>query len=205
MYASDQPKKSDLIVSLGGGDGRRIKKALQLYKKGFSKSREILYTGREIVNPALPTRFSKSTFLLQGGVKKEYIGFVKRGIIVNTAEELFFIRDYMLAHHYKSVLIISAPVHTRRIKMLAHYITGFEKRGLDYTVSSFDHKKLQHNFYFLNPSIQGSVFLEFEKLIYNLLKYSNFTIQDTAYNRKKESTQWKNAVQSLRSYINPIS
>ncbi|RUM63822.1 MAG: hypothetical protein DSZ05_08115, partial [Sulfurospirillum sp.] len=87
MKAADQPHRADLVVSLGGGDGRRIKQALQLWQRGFSASGKFLYTGREIVNPALPSAFSKTRFLEQHGVDEKDIIYVPRGVISNTAEE----------------------------------------------------------------------------------------------------------------------
>lgn len=191
ITSAQKPVKSDIIVSLGGGDGRRIYKALELYNQGYALKGKFLYTGREIVNPALPSRFSKSKFLLQHGVKKENIVYVPRGVIVNTAEELFFIRDYMLCHGYKSVLIISSPVHTRRIRMLAHFIAKYDKYNLSLCTSAFSPNDFNSSLYFLDPNARSSVFLEFEKLIYNLLKYSPLTIKETSYYRKKDSKMWQ--------------
>ncbi len=197
INSPQKPVKSDIIVSLGGGDGRRIHKALQLYKQGYALKNKFLYTGREIVNPALPTRFSKSKFLLQHGLKQNNIVYVPRGVIVNTAEELFFVRDYMISHGYKSALIISSPVHTRRIRMLAHFISKFDKHNLSICVSAFSPNDFNPSLYFLDPSARGSVFLEFEKLIYNLLKYSPLTIKETSYYKKKNSRIWQEKVRSL--------
>ena len=194
IYAPDTPRKSDIIVSLGGGDGRRIKEAVQLYQKGYSRSGKFLYTGREIVNPDLPDHFSKSTFLKEHGISPENIIYIPRGVIVNTAEELFFLRDFMKKHRYKSALIISSPVHTRRIRMLAEYIAGFNQNGLSLTVSSYSPEEFNPWLYFLDQHARGMVFLEFEKLVYNLLKYSPLTIDKTSYMKKRETPLWQNAL-----------
>lgn len=47
LDVTQQPSKADVIVSLGGPEpsGDRIKKALVLYKNGFSNSKKICYTG----------------------------------------------------------------------------------------------------------------------------------------------------------------
>ncbi len=192
--ASQEPTEADIIVSLGGGDGCRIKKALKLYQKGYSTSSKILYTGREIVNPSLPTHFSKSEYLIQNGVKKENIVFVKRGVIVNTVEELFFIKEYMKRHKYKSVLIISAPIHTRRIKVLADQIAKYDDAGIQYRVSSCKKSWWNPEIYYKDPIIRDSVFLEFQKLIYNLLKYSPLFMEYTSYAQKRDSAVWEDAL-----------
>ncbi len=195
--ASQKPIKSDIIVSLGGGDGCRIKKTLSLYQDGYSTSKKFLYTGREIVTPSLPSRFSKSEYLLQNGVKKENIVFVKRGVIVNTVEELFFIKAYLKRHKYKSVLIISAPIHTRRIKVLASQIAGYNDVNIRYTVSSCEKSWWNPDRYYQDPIIRSSVFLEFKKLIYNLIKYSPPFIKYTSYAKKKNSDLWNDTLENF--------
>lgn len=197
--AVQKPEKSDFIASLGGGDGRRIEEALRLYQQGYSKSGKLLYTGRDIVNPALkqPERFSKHAFLASHGLKEDQIIYVPRGVITNTAEELFFIRDYMLRHGYHSLLIVSSPIHTRRIRMLARYIARYPEHGLKLTVTGFDDPTWHPGSYFLDPNWRREVWLEIEKLIYNLLKYSPLTIDKTSYAKKRETALWQEKLETL--------
>ncbi len=193
--ASQKSVKSDLIVSLGGGYGCRIKEALRLYQNGYSNSKKFLYTGREEVHTDLKTSFSKSEFLLQGGIKKENIVFVKRGIIVNTVEELLFIKAYMERHNYKSVLIVTAPIHTRRVKTLASQIVPFDEAGIKVTVSGCKKAHWNPSSYYQDKETREAVFLEFAKLIYNLVKYSPPLISYTSYAEKKESLLWNEALE----------
>lgn len=44
---SEEPIKSDVIVSLGGGNLDRTKKAFELYEKDFSLKKIIILTGDE--------------------------------------------------------------------------------------------------------------------------------------------------------------
>jgi len=193
MDATQKPHKADIIVSLGGGDGKRIKEAVKLYQQGYSKSGIFLYTGREIVNPALkpPKRFSKRAYLISHGIPADKIVYVPRGVIFNTAEELFFIKDYLHKKGFHSALIVSTAVHTRRIKTLAHYISNYDDANLTLYVTSYHPKPSNPWLYFLDPAARSTVWLEFEKLIYNLLKYSPFTIDKTAYSKKKDTPLWK--------------
>ncbi len=197
--ASEPPHKADLIVSLGGGDGRRIKEAARLWQQGYATSGRFLYTGREIVNPALepPQRFDKRSYLLSQGIPPDKIRFVPRGIIVNTAEELFFIKAYMLRHGYRSVLIVSSPTHTRRIRLLARWIAGFQKAGLRLYVSSFPDPQWHPWRYLFDPVMRHEVFLEAEKIIYNLLKYAPPTIGETSYGKKRDTKRWRESVERL--------
>ena len=195
MNASQKPQPSDLIVSLGGGDGSRIRHALKLYHSGYSTKGIFLYTGREIVNPALkpPLRFEKRVFLQTHGIPAEKIIYVPRGVIVNTAEELFFLKDFMQKHGYKSALIVSSPYHTRRIRALADYIVGFEKAGLRLSVTGYK-PAIDPLFYLFHEETRNRVWLEFEKMLYNLLKYSPLTIDKTAYAKKRNTPLWQEAL-----------
>ncbi len=197
MKAADKPHKADIIVSLGGGDGRRIKIALALYQKGFSRSGKFLYTGREIVNPALSTAFSKTLFLEKNGVPAENIVYIPRGVIFNTAEELFFIKDYMRLHGYKSVLIVSSPSHARRIKTIAGWIADFHKTDLTYYVTAYHEISDNPLSCLWNKEERKEYFLEFEKLIYNLLKYSPLTIDKTSYAKKRNTPLWQETLRGL--------
>ncbi len=188
---SEKPVPSDLIVSLGGGDGERIKEAVRLWKEGYSATGKLLYTGRDIVNPALkpPLRFSKEAFLEANGIDRRHRIYVPRGVIVNTAEELFFIKAYILQHGYRSVLVVSSPTHTRRIKTLAKWIARYDDANIALHVTSYPDPKWHPATWFLDKERRNEVFLEIEKLIYNLLKYSPLTIEKTSYAKKQDMWQ----------------
>ncbi len=197
--ASQPPARSDLIASLGGGDGKRIRKALQLYEQGYSLSGKLLYTGRDVIRPTLkpPQRFSKHALLLSHRLKENQIIYVPSGVITNTAEELFFIRDYMLRHGYRSVMIVSSPIHTRRIRLLARYIARYPKYGLHLTVTSHHNPHWHPGRYIFDPYWRHAVWLEIQKLIYNMLKYSPLTIDKTTYGKKRESPLWQDKLKTL--------
>lgn len=197
--ASEKPRRCDLIVSLGGGDGRRIQEALRLWQAGYSKSGKLLYSGREIVNPALkpPQRFDKKRFLRNGGMHADQILYLPREVSFNTAEELFFVRDLMLRCGLKSVLIVSSPIHTRRIKILGERVAGFRDTGLQLHVTAFRDEHWRPWHYLWEKRWREGVFLEVEKLVYNLLKYSPLTIDETAYAKKRRMPLWQTKLDQL--------
>ena len=45
-----EPKKSDIIIVLGGGKDTRIKKGLELYKENFSNSNQIVIPHKNFTN-----------------------------------------------------------------------------------------------------------------------------------------------------------
>jgi len=166
------PKKSDLIVVLGGGKDARIKKGLKLYQLGYSKSKKILFTGSDLCDVVLPIIYRKQ-YLVSHGVKESNIIQIDETQITNTMEELFAVKTYMQKHHMHHVLFVSHPTHTRRIKTLANMLAHYDTSNIQVSFAAADHTKVWHkNLYFLNLASIKLVFLEVLKIFYNLVKYT---------------------------------
>ncbi len=186
------PMQSDIIVALGGDySGCRLKKALELYKEGYSASKKFIYTSRDSVSKSLDSSGSRRIYLLKHGIKAENIINVDRSMISNTMEEVLFLKKYMLYHHYKSLLIVSHPQHSRRIKALARYIAHYPKYGLQLRVVSCEPGWWNANEYYKNKIALAVTLKEIEKLVYNLMKYSPLLVDYTAYAKQHKSTLWK--------------
>jgi uncharacterized SAM-binding protein YcdF (DUF218 family) len=166
------PKKSDIIVVLGGGKDSRIKKGLELYKMNFSISKKIIFTGKNLCDSVLP-RFNFSDYLIDNNVMEDNI--INIANITNTAEELKKVKKYLLEKNFKRVLFITHPTHTLRIKILANILEDYDKENIEISFSSADHTKVwSSQYYFLESESIKLVFLEYLKIIYNLVKYSIF-------------------------------
>ena len=50
---SQEPKQVDIIVSLGGDNGNRIKKTLSIYENNMSRSKKIIITGVDNFDPTM--------------------------------------------------------------------------------------------------------------------------------------------------------
>ena len=197
---SSEPVQSDIIVALGGDfSGCRLKKALELYKKGYSKSGKILYTSRDSVSKSLDKSGSREQYLLNHGVAEENIVHVKREMVFNTMEEVLFIKKYMLYHHYKSVLIVSHPQHSRRIQTFAKYFAKYEDSGLTLHIASCQPKWWNAKKYYESDISRKVTFMEVEKLLYNVFKYNPLMIKYTSYFKSKKEQMWNNEIrQNLR-------
>ncbi len=192
---SSEPVKSDIVVALGGDfSGCRLKKALELYKKGYSKSGKILYTSRDSVSKSLDKSGSREQYLLNHGVAEENIVHVKREMVFNTMEEVLFIKKYMLYHHYKSVLIVSHPQHSRRIQTFAKYFAKYEDSDLTLHIASCQPKWWNAKKYYESETARKVTFMEVEKLIYNLLKYNPLMIKYTNYSKAHKAQMWNNEI-----------
>ena len=192
---SSEPVQSDIIVSLGGDpSGCRLKKALELYKEGYSKSGKILYTSRDSVSKSLDKNGSRKQYLLDHGVAEKNIVHVKREMVFNTMEEVLFIKKYMLYHHYKSVLIVSHPQHSRRIQTFAQYFANYAESRLRLHIASCHPRWWNASKYYENELSRKVTFLEVEKLIYNVLKYNPLMIEYTSYFKNKKAQMWDNEI-----------
>ncbi len=187
---TQQPVKADIIVSFGGDSGSRIKRSLQLYKEGYSRSHKIIYTGSDKASSKPDSPFySIRQYLLNNGVNKDDIVHIDFSMIRNTMEEIFFVKEYMLRHGMKHVLFVSTPFHTRRIKTLADIVAKYDNAGLHYTIVGAYTWKDQSTYY-KNKDARFYVITEIKKLLYNLLKYGTPLIRYTRYHELKENGDW---------------
>lgn len=120
---SDFPKESDVIISLGGDDNHRIKKAIELYENSFSKKRLIIITGG--------TEFTKRDNKIDSRIKyinslNKEINYIYNPDTKTTAQELIYLKKYLFENNLKKAIIVSDAFHTRRIKMLID-ILGFDE------------------------------------------------------------------------------
>ena len=164
--------KSDIIVVLGGGKDTRIKQGLSLYKNNYSKSKKIIFTNDDLCDDVLPI-FYRSQYLIHNGVKPYDIIHISN--VTNTMEELIEVKKYLLDNHLKSVLFVTHPTHTRRIKLLSNYIANYDDANVTiYFAKADDTKVWNKNLYFLHFESIKLVFLETIKIPYNLIKYTIF-------------------------------
>ena len=154
-----KPIKSDLIVCFGGGGSRRIQKSMNLYNKGYAKKKLLLLTGYQDSN---------KKYLIKHYPEARYIV----GPHANSSgEEIRFIKTYMVEHHYKSVIIVSDPYHTRRIKILTDLISVKNDEKLSYVFVSSGISWWHRNKYYQNPRAIKSALGESLKIPYAYLYF----------------------------------
>ncbi len=195
---TEEPVQADIIVSLGGDSGCRIKTALSLYKNGYSKSGKFIYTHRDTIGRSVTPSLSKKEYLLNNGVQNKNIIHIDESMITNTMEEVYFIKKYMLAHHYKSVIFVSHPQHSRRISTLAKSVANYEEAGLQLLVASCNPKWWNRTAYYMNKTSFNVTIYETGKLFYNLLKYGTPLIHYTKYSKKIQNREWDKALDQLK-------
>lgn len=167
-----EPKQSDVIVILGGGKDARIKKALELYKENISKSNQIIFPHKNFTNVVLSKNYLEN-FIKEHKINESMIIYLER--LPNTMKELIEIKKYLKQNNFKSVLFVTHPTHTLRIKLLANILEDYEKEDIRINFVSADHTKVwSSKYYFLELESIKLVFSEYLKIVYNLIKYTIF-------------------------------
>jgi len=166
---TQEPHKSDIIVCLGGGEKQtRIKKSLELYEKAYAKTKTLLITGGTAFTRVDNMQDDRMVFVHD----KNSTATIKYNPMTrNTAEEMLYIKDYMLKHFLKDVIIVSGPPHSRRIQMFSK-IFNFKESGLQVHIVSSHPVWWDKSAYYKSSLARQLVFIELLKIPYNYLKYT---------------------------------
>ena len=156
---TQKPIKSDLIICLGGGGSKRIQKSMDLYNEGYSEQKLLLLVGKSDTYKKYVMEYYPETRYI---VSAHYN---------STAKEIRFIKKYMAENHYKSVIIVSDPPHTRRIKILTDLISVKNDEKFSYVFVSSGVSWWHKNKYYQNPQAFYFAFSEILKIPYTYLYY----------------------------------
>lgn len=172
LDVTQKAEKADLIVALGGGGKERLLKALELYERGYSEQGTIAVTGSStfVDDIAVPRRYDKVEYLVEHGVSEHDVIYVEQ--THNTMSELLAIKTLMVEKGYRRVLIVTDPPHSRRIKVMARSLAGFDEAGLSCTVVSSGVPWWDREHYYEDMRALRFVVFESLKLPYNLIRYS---------------------------------
>ena len=167
------PKKADIIVCLGGGDIQRLQKAQTLYHAGFSSKKRLIYTGSNIFYKHMSdnehaAKYYKKAYFLAHGIPQESLVHIWAH---NTMTEIRRVKKYMLDHHYKSVIFVTDPPHSRRIDILLHHFSDYDKMKIDTTIVGSDAWWWNKKKYYLSKNASIYILLETIKIVYNYLLY----------------------------------
>lgn len=162
---TSQPIKSDIIICLGGENGTRIKKSLDLLNNNYSTKNIILLTDRYQNNLNL-----KLDFLERSSIKRENI--ISTSETFNTYEELIFAKKFMLMNNYNSIIILSTEPHSKRIKILIENFIKFSENNITYTIVGENTRWWDKKEYYKNKNAIFFILREIFKIIYNYIFYT---------------------------------
>ncbi len=195
--ATQPPVKADLIVSLGGDSGCRLQKAKELFQAHYASSHRLLYTGDDVISGRLDMSQSKRRYLLAQGVSGEHILHVDQSVITNTMEELFFVKQYMKAHGYTSVLFVTHPHHSGRVAVLANSVARYQDAGLRFRVIGCQPSWWDRAAYYKNSTAVKAALREAAKTVYNLIKYATPLRGWSDYWQQHKKEQWHVVIEQM--------
>jgi uncharacterized SAM-binding protein YcdF (DUF218 family) len=167
---STNPTKSDILVSLGGDNGNRIKKTLELYENNLSISNKIIITGVDNFDSKMKLYELdwRASYLMKNGIKENDI--ILNSQAQNTFEEMKFIKQYLIAHNMKKVLLITDPPHSRRILFFANTVLKYSDAHIELQIVGSENDWWNAKTYYTNP--EAIIFV-----INESIKYSYYYIQ----------------------------
>jgi uncharacterized SAM-binding protein YcdF (DUF218 family) len=166
-----EAKPADIIVSLGGDNGNRIKKTLVLYENNLSASQKIIITGVDDFDPTMKKHELdwRADYLIKKGIQEKNIIFNSEA--KTTFKEMQYIKKYLLDHNMSSVIIVTNAPHSRRISFILETILHYNKSGITYSIVGSDDPWWDEDTYYDDPTATAFVLNESLKISYYYLQY----------------------------------
>ena len=117
LIVGDKVKPVDAIAVLSGDEGERINEAVSLFRDNYGKYFIITKTDNEEIGENLTYSERLKRIAIDGGVASDSI-FITSGESTSTFDEANAIRLLSKQRNIKSILIVTAPYHTRRTKLI---------------------------------------------------------------------------------------
>ena len=168
LVAPEQtPVKADLLVALGGDNGARADRVLELYHKGFAP--RILLTGPEGgFSKTRATHLNwRARYLVDEGIPQQVLLFDRRS--VSSWEEAVNALRLMQAMKLDRVLVVSDPPHMRRLSLVWGRV--FSGSGKEYTLVASGMEDWDAAHWWRTSSSAQFVFAEYIKLVYYFIQY----------------------------------
>ncbi len=162
-----QPVKADLIVSLGGDNGGRAVRVLELYRKGLGP--KVLLTGPEGAHSrVLPVhQLWRGAYLIQEGIPEKAILYDSKSR--NSWEEAVNALKLMREQKMERVLVVSDPPHLRRLSWVWGKV--FAGSGKSFVLVASDYEDWDAAHWWQTSQNAQFVFAEYIKLAYYLIQH----------------------------------
>jgi uncharacterized SAM-binding protein YcdF (DUF218 family) len=165
---TQKPVKSDIIVSLGGGDWHRYSKAVALYEKGYAQKGILLLTGAD-VTPEMRREGIPDGRITDLKTYHPEIDYLYLPQLSSTREEVKYIKSYMQKNRYRSALIVTDPPHSRRFSILDNLIGESDAEPLRFHFVSSGVTWWDKKRYYDNQTARKYALTELLKIPYNIM------------------------------------
>ena len=117
LIVGDRVKPVDAIVVLSGDEGDRVEEAIKWYEKGYGKYFVITKTHTEDIGEGQTYSEKLMRIAIDAGVPADSM-FVTAGEASSTIEEALAVKVLANQRNITSILVVTAPYHTRRTQMI---------------------------------------------------------------------------------------
>ena len=161
------PVRADLLVSLGGDDGARSDRVLELYQQGYAG--RILLTGPEGAYSKTRVRRLnwRARYLVEEGVPEQALLYDR--VSRNSWEEAVATLRLMRSMKLDRVLVVSDPPHMRRLSWVWGKV--FEGSGKRFVLVASELEDWDADLWWNTSASAQFVFGEYIKLAYYLLQH----------------------------------
>lgn len=163
------PRKSDLIVILGGGLGERAIRGADLYQDGFAQN--ILLTGMDRISHGPPSDnpYFRFRYLLWRGVPQD--AMIIDDSPSSTWKEAEYIARLCLSRGWTRLLIVSDPPHFRRLAWV--YRRVLDRAGIEWRLIDATSPWWVADYWWQNARSAQFAFMEAIKLCYYMFIHGN--------------------------------
>lgn len=167
---SEQPSKTELLVCLGGGEYKtRIEKTTELYNNNFLTTNKIILTSQVIDRK---TKEDKRITYIKNYLKDySKVNIIQKKELPNTAEEIRFIKTYMIKNNLQTATFISDPAHSRRIQIFTKIISVKGDENLSFQIVGTDDKNWDKESFYKNKYSLNYTLFEILKISYGVIRY----------------------------------
>ncbi len=117
LIVGDRVKPVDAIVVLSGDEGDRVEEAIKWYEKGYGKYFVVTKTHTEDIGEGQTYSEKLMRIAIDAGVPADSM-FVTAGESSSTIEEAMAVKVVANQRNITSILVITAPYHTRRTQII---------------------------------------------------------------------------------------
>lgn len=160
------PARADLIFALGGDNGGRAARVLELYRKGLAPRVLLGAEGAHSKTRAAVLSW-RARYLIDEGIPEKALLFDRRS--VSTYEEARNALALMHSENLQRVLVVSDPPHMRRLAMVWGRV--FAGSGKQFVLVASDMEDWDAARWWRISSNAQYVFGEYLKLAYYLVQY----------------------------------
>lgn len=176
LVVEHEGKGADLIVCIAGNNLERAPGAAAVYEKGLApyifRAKELTPDGFDYVKKKIgdyPAEFDLFTQIIRGfGIAPEVI-LSPDDRVGSTIEEARLVRDQALAKGFKSLILVTSPIQSRRTWLTFKKV--FKKDNITILSLPSHYQAFNPKDWWKNREYAKEVIFEYQKLIYYKLAY----------------------------------